>query len=78
MTNPLMLNLSPGHWIKLANTDVRCPKDRELVNVACWKCGWKRDSDERKETLCGMAEPIWHREVLNTSSVGTWDTWDYA
>ncbi len=24
------------------NDDVRCPNDNELVNVRCWKCGWRR------------------------------------
>lgn len=68
MTNPFLLNLTPGHWIKLANTDVQCPKDGELVNVACWKCGWKRSTHERRMTLIGRAEPIWHRHHLTEST----------
>jgi hypothetical protein len=62
----------PGHWEHLKNSDVRCPRRRnygswdfsicnEMVNVACWKCGWKRDPDERQATVSdGLAEPIWH------------------
>lgn len=64
ITNPLLRNRAPGHWEKLSNTDVQCPNDRELVNVQCWLCGWKRDHDERKMTLLGIAEPVWHRRYL--------------
>lgn len=65
-TNPLLMNLAPGSWINLANTDVRCPNDGELVNVQCWHCGWKRSDDERLMTLLGLAEPIWHGRYVDT------------
>jgi hypothetical protein len=32
-------------------TDTPCPRDGELVNVRCWMCGWKRDPDERRQTI---------------------------
>lgn len=65
-TNPMLHNLAPGHWNHLANTDVACPRDGELVNVQCWYCGWKRDREERRLTILGLAEPIWHRRYVNT------------
>jgi hypothetical protein len=64
MTNPILLNLAPGHWELLKNTDVQCPFDREMVNVQCWNCGWRRSEDERKMTLLGLAEPVWHRRAI--------------
>jgi len=70
MTNPLMRTLTPGHGDALSNTDVQCPKDRELVNVECWMCGWVRDSDERKMTLLGLSEPIWHRAAAKQGLLG--------
>jgi DNA-directed RNA polymerase subunit RPC12/RpoP len=32
-------------------TDIPCPSDGELVNVRCWYCGWRRDSEERSDTI---------------------------
>lgn len=32
-------------------TDTPCQRCRELVNVQCWACGWKRDPDERLATI---------------------------
>lgn len=31
-------------------TDVHCPNDNELTDLACWKCGWMRDPIERDVT----------------------------
>lgn len=34
---------------RFLNGDVRCPNDREMVNVRCWRCGWRRT---------GPADPV--------------------
>ena len=42
-----------GVWLSSGGktTDTPCPRGGELVNVACWKCGWKRDPQEREQTI---------------------------
>lgn len=36
-------------------SDTKCPKDGEMVNVACYKCGWARPTEEREKALRNFA-----------------------
>lgn len=61
-----LINPYTGEFV---NADVRCPNDNEMVNVACWLCGWQRDPEQRENDLraelaaypFGRNHPLSHR-----------------